>query len=96
MVKNMNMLEPRVALHSKSREFKEQVIKFDKKRIGKAITFESFEKCLNRSGYCLLATGKYWRAVFSSILNYHFYYETSYKLDRNQQLITVFELKYVL
>lgn len=93
MVKQPNTLESKKLLDSKSKDFRKQVIQFGKNSIGKCITFELFERWLNKSGYQLMETDNNWRAIFTSILNYQFTFDVEYKIDCNQRLITVFKLK---
>lgn len=93
MIEQSTSLESKTILDSKSKEFRQQIIQFGKKNIGKCITFDLFERWLNKMGYRLIVNDNSWRAIFTSIINNQFTFDIEYKVDCNQQLVTVFKLK---
>ncbi|MBO1139866.1 hypothetical protein FQS87_08150 [Enterococcus avium] len=82
-----------IKIDPKTNEFKQRVIEFGRKNVGKAVTFGTFEAWLQEKNCFLIETDKYWKAVFSSILKYNFELEFFYRQDHNRQIVTVFRIK---
>lgn len=79
-------------LYSNKPEFKNMVMQYAKKNIGRSITYGTFTKWLENNGYNLSQFDTYWKAVFKTLLQRNFQISLGYRTTDGWKLITVFQL----
>ncbi|HIB1912236.1 MULTISPECIES: hypothetical protein [unclassified Enterococcus] len=79
-------------LYSDKPGFKKLVLQYGRKNIGKQITYDSFVTWLNKAGYGVYQYDKCWKAVFNSLLQHNFYTSVNYRISKDCNLVTVFQL----
>lgn len=84
--------EKQVVVNSSGSDFKRLVLEYGRMKVGRKVTYRTFEKWLEINGYRLLQSDTNWRAIFHSLLTHRFSTVTSYCKDKDSNLITVFEL----
>lgn len=69
-------------IHYGSREFKEKIIEYGNKRMGKTVTYKSFNEWLNRSGVYIIQGN--WQVIFRSLLKNYFQVAIFYEVMQGE------------
>lgn len=92
VVEENRIQENKVLLRSNTREFRENVLLYGNKMIGKKITSTTFETWLNKKNYHLDTKDKSWKAIYMSILQHQFCISVAYERNLSGVLVTVMRL----
>ncbi|OTO49852.1 hypothetical protein [Enterococcus faecium] len=92
MVEENGIQKNIVLLRSNTHEFKEKVLLYGNKMIGKKITTTTFEKWLKKKNFHLDTKDKSWQAIYMSILQHQFYISVAYERNVSGVLVTVMRL----
>lgn len=92
MAKENRIQDNEVLLRSNTREFREKVLLYGNKMVGKKITYASFEKWLKKTNTYLYGKHDNWKAIYMSILKHQFDVTVAYEKDINGLLVTVLQL----
>lgn len=84
--------EKKKVVYSNKPEFKQLVLRYGRKNLGRSVTYDAFTKWLDKFGYNLSQFDNCWKAVFKSLLQRNFKVSVAYRRAEDHQLITVFQL----